>query len=133
MPYVLEPVNSLTSPSSKMVKDITKNNTDDYGNTLLDLFAKKMSPDNQGVQCSIGPKEKTNVTYASLSGYRIDLQKYNNNGSANFALQTNERKSVTLAALFMPPNTNFSGDLVQQGFTASLTSEGRSACQLTLV
>jgi len=122
-------ISGLTSASKSQIKAI-QTTTDKSGNTLLDLFKKNLSPDGKGQTCSIGPKEKVNVTRATLGDYRIDLQKYNNDKSANFALQTNGKKSVTLAALFMPPDTSFTGATVETDFIASLSSGGTDAYQL---
>lgn len=119
----------LTSPSASQKKAI-RTTSDNNGNTLMDLFVKKLSRDGKGNSVSIGPKEKTNNTIVTLDAYRIDLQKYNINGSANFAIQTNGQNSVTLAALFMPPDTIFTKQQVEDGFYASLDSNGQSAYQL---
>ncbi|GAX37053.1 hypothetical protein [Nodularia sp. NIES-3585] len=127
MPLV--PIERLTAPSASQKKAIWQD-TDKNGNTLMDLFVKKLSPDGKGTNVSIGPNEKTNNTIVTLGGYRIDLQKYNNDKSANFAIQTNGQNSVTLAALFMPPSTNFSHTQVENGFNMSLNSNGKSAFQL---
>ncbi|WP_375513011.1 hypothetical protein [uncultured Nostoc sp.] len=126
----MPPVNidGLTSPSAGQKKAI-QNTTDKNNNTLMDLFRKKLSADGKGNSCSIGPNEKID-NIVTLDDYRIDLQKYNNNGSANFAIQTNGQNSVTLAALFMPPKKDFDGKDVEDGFYKSLNSNGKSAYQL---
>ncbi len=125
----LEPINGITAPSNSQIKAI-ETAADKNNNTLLDLFIKNLSPDGKGTKCSIGAKEKVNLTRATLGDYRIDLQKYNNDGTANFAIQTNGQNSKTVAVLFMPPDTTFTGDAVAAGFTASLTSRGKDAYRL---
>jgi hypothetical protein len=122
----LEPISGLTSPTSGQKKDINGRTTDKSGNTLLDLFMKKLSKDGTGSTCSIGDQEPTR-TYAAVGDYRIDLQKYNNDGSANFAIQTD---GVTLAVLFMEPNTEFTQVQVKDGFNSSLNSNGTNAYRL---
>lgn len=127
MPLV--PVSGLTPPSSSQKKAI-RTEVDKSGKTLMDLFLSKLTPVRDPNVVSIGSREKAPKPIVSLGAYRIDLQKYNTNGSANFAIQTNGSNSVTLAALFMPPDTDFTHQAVSNGFDASLDSAGVSAYQL---
>lgn len=117
MPLVA--VGGLTAPSNSQKKAI--DNAD-----LFELFTKKLSPDGTGNTVSIGSDEGSK-TIVKADGYRIDLQKYNNDGSANFQLQTG---GISLAALFMPPNQNYTGANVINAFQQSLNSGGTSAFQL---
>jgi hypothetical protein len=117
MPLVA--VSGLSAPSKKQIKDITNGD-------LLENFVKKLSPDGKGNTVSIGASERPG-TIVNDDTYRIDLQKYNNDGSANFQIQTGK---ISLAALFMPPDRDYNGAVVIADFTDSLNSAGASAFQL---
>lgn len=121
----LENVNGISKPSSSQKKAIV--NSD-----LIEEFCKKLSKDGKGTIVSIGPKERPG-TIVSKEGYRIDLQKYNNDEFANFQIQNNTTGGTTsesFAALFMQPNQEFKGQDAIEAFTMSLNSEGKQAARL---
>jgi len=121
----LENVSGLSAPSASQKKAILNSG-------LLEEFCKKLSKDGKGTIVSIGPQESRG-TIVSKEGYRIDLQKYNNDGFANFQIQNNTTGGVTslsFAALFMQPNQEFSGQDVIEAFTRSLNSAGTQAARL---
>jgi hypothetical protein len=120
----LENVSGLSKPSSSQKKAIVNSG-------LIEEFCKKLSKDGKGTTVSIGPKERPG-TIVSKEGYRIDLQKYNNDGFANFQIQNNTTggKSESFATLFMQPNQEFRGQDAIEAFTMSLNSEGRQAARL---
>jgi hypothetical protein len=121
----LENVSGLSRPSSSQKKVILNSG-------IIEEFCKKLSKDGKGTTVSIGPNEPRDKI-VSKEGYRIDLQKYNNDKFANFQIQNNTTggKSESFAALFMQPNQEFRGQDAIDAFTMSLNSEGTQAARLT--
>jgi hypothetical protein len=108
----------LTAESNSMVHDII--NTEPKN--IFRKFIEKKTNYLTGY-FEVGDREAT-VTQVEMDvgrkRYRIDLQKYNNNGAANFNLQSGK---TSYAALFVPPNEEIPGDLIEEAFTESLKNK----------